>query len=63
MYDTLNGQVHWHIMRWIMKWENEHSRNKRWVTMKNKGANNEECADNHDVRLMYMMRAISNEPK
>ena len=46
-----------------MKWENEHSRNKRWVTMKNKGANNEECADNHDVRLMYMMRAISNEPK
>ena len=31
--------------------------------MKNKGANNEECGDNHDVRLMYMMRAISNKPK
>ena len=31
--------------------------------MKNKGDNNEECGDNHDVRLMYMMRAISNEPK
>ena len=31
--------------------------------MKNKCANNEECGDNHDVRLMYMMRAISNEPK
>ena len=30
--------------------------------MKNKGANNEECGDNQDVRLMYMMRAISNEP-
>ena len=30
--------------------------------MKNKGANNEECGDYHDVRLMYMMRAISNEP-
>ena len=29
--------------------------------MKNKGANNEECSDNHDVRLMYMMRAISND--
>ena len=31
--------------------------------MKNKGANKEECDDNHDVRLMCMMRAISNEPK
>ena len=31
--------------------------------MKNKGANNEECGDNNDVRLMYMMRAISNKPK
>ena len=31
--------------------------------MKNKGANNEESGDNHDVRLMYMIRAISNEPK
>ena len=31
--------------------------------MKNKGSNNEECGDNHDVRLMYMMRAILNEPK
>ena len=31
--------------------------------MKNKGANNEVCGDNHVVRLMYMMRAISNEPK
>ena len=31
--------------------------------MKNNGANNEECGDNHDVKLMYMMRAISNEPK
>ena len=31
--------------------------------MKNKSANNEECGDNHDVRLMYMMRAIPNEPK
>ena len=48
---------------YVLKWRNEHSRNKRWVTMKNKGANNEECGDNHDVRLMYMMRAISNEPK
>ena len=28
--------------------------------MKNKGANNEECGDNHDVRLMYMMRAKSH---
>ena len=45
-----------------MKWGNEHSRNKKWVTMKNKGANNEECGDNHDVRLMYMMKVISNEP-
>ena len=27
--------------------------------MKNKGVNNEECGDNHDVRLMYMMRKIS----
>ena len=26
--------------------------------MKNKSANNEECGDNHDVRLMYMMRAM-----
>ena len=31
--------------------------------MKIKGANNEECGANHDVRRMYMMRAISNEPK
>ena len=31
--------------------------------MKNKWANNEECGDNHDVRLLYMMRAISNKPK
>ena len=31
--------------------------------MKNEGANNEECGDNHDVRLMYTMRAISNDPK
>ena len=31
--------------------------------MKNKGANNEECGDNHGLRIMYMMRAISNEPK
>ena len=31
--------------------------------MKAKDGNNEECNDNHDVRLMYMMRAISNEPK
>ena len=31
--------------------------------MKNKCANNEECGDNHDVRLMYMMKDISNEPK
>ena len=46
-----------------MKWRNEHSRNKRRVTMKNKGANNEECGDNHDVRLMRMMRAILNELK
>ena len=46
-----------------MKWRNELSHNKRWVTMKNEGANNEECGDNDDVRLMYMMRAISNEPK
>ena len=30
--------------------------------MKSKGANNE-CGENHDVRLMYMMREISNEPK
>ena len=46
-----------------MKWRTEHSRNKRWVTMKNKGSNNEEGGENHDVRLMYMMRAISNAPK
>ena len=31
--------------------------------MKNKGANNEEGGDNNDLRLMYMMREISNEPK
>ena len=31
--------------------------------MKSKGANNEECGGNHDVRLMYRMRAISNETK
>ena len=31
--------------------------------MKNKGANTEQCGDNHDVRLMYMMKDISNEPK
>ena len=31
--------------------------------MKNKGANNEEGGDNNDLRLMYMMRDISNEPK
>ena len=31
--------------------------------MKIKGANNEECGENHDVRLMYMMRATSNESK
>ena len=31
--------------------------------MKNKGANNEEYGDNHDVRRMYMVREISNEPK
>ena len=30
--------------------------------MKIKSANNEECDNNHDVRLMYMMRLISNEP-
>ena len=48
---------------YVMKWRNEHSCNKRWVTMKNEGANNEECGDNHDVRLMYMMRTISNESK
>ena len=32
--------------RWTMKWRNEHLRNKGWVTMKSKGANNEECGDN-----------------
>ena len=31
--------------------------------MKSKGANKQECGDNHDVRLMYMMREISNKPK
>ena len=31
--------------------------------MKNKGANNEECGVNHDVRLTYMMKTISNETK
>ena len=31
--------------------------------MKNKGTNNEECGGNHDVRIRYMMREISNEPK
>ena len=31
--------------------------------MKNKGASNEKYGDNHDMRLMYMMREISNEPK
>ena len=31
--------------------------------MKNKGANNEECGDNHGVRLMSMMRELSNESK
>ena len=47
---------------YVMKWRNELSHNKRWVTLKNEGANNEEYGDNHDVRLMYMIRAISNEP-
>ena len=31
--------------------------------MKSKGANKEECGDNHVVRLMYMMRVILNDPK
>ena len=39
------SQLPWR-MRWTMKWWNEHLCNKRWVTIKGKGANNEECGDN-----------------